>query len=62
MSSQGHGYVWEVICDLCGAALDQTLDQLARLVVNLPTLQDVPTLLVQTVHSLLWTVCIPRFA
>ena len=38
MSCQGQGYVWEVICVLCGTVLDQTPDQLAGLAVNLHAL------------------------
>lgn len=50
MSCQGQGYVWEVICVLCGTVLDQTGDRLGRLAVNLPALlaQDFPTPRTQT--------------
>ena len=46
MSCQGQGYVWEVICVLCGKELDQTRDRPGRLAVNLPALlaQDFPNL------------------
>jgi len=50
MSCQWQGYVWEVICVLCGTVLDQTRDRLGRLAVNLPALlaQDFPTPRAQT--------------
>lgn len=60
MSSQAQGCVW-VICVLCSKVLDQTWDQLGRLVVNLPTLlvQDFGTFLSQAQHpsSPSWYVC-----
>lgn len=50
MSCQGQGYVWEVICVLCGTVLDQTRDRSGRLAVNLHALlaQDFPNPRAQT--------------
>lgn len=46
MSCQSHGYVWDVICVLWSAVLDQTCDRQGQLAVNLPALlaQDFPPL------------------